>query len=101
LLLGRWVEAAVVDGSVQWVAHAQLANPSASRSGADGVPITAPDASTSCSSSLAARWAELPFTVALSKGVTLRLGSDACDAPLEPIVSGVSSIHSAVALEDA
>src|SRR5438105_1872975 len=39
--------------------------------------------------------------VAWSNGAVVRLGSDASPAPPEPIVSGVSSIHSAVECVDA
>jgi hypothetical protein len=69
---------------------------SASGSGADGVPITWLLESMRSISSDVLRFADAPLTVALSKTGEVRFGSAAKPA-FAPRMSGVSSIHSAVA----
>jgi hypothetical protein len=65
--------------------------------GADGEPITLPFESINWISSAALRPALAPLVVAALNGTFVRLGSAARPAPPVPNVSGVSSIHSAVA----
>lgn len=83
-------------GAAHVVAHVQALNPSASGSGAEGVPITLPLESVSSISSDGFRLAGRPFTVAPSNIGEVRFGREARPG-LVPRISGVSSIHSAVA----
>jgi hypothetical protein len=83
-------------GAEHEVAQVHALKPSASGSGADGVPITWLLESIRSISSDVLRFADAPLTVALSKTGEVRSGSAAKPA-FVPRMRGVSSIHSAVA----
>ena len=80
----------------RWSASAQSAKPSLLTSGADGCAMTWLLLSTSCICSAVASAGLTPLVSALSKCVGVRLGSAAKPPPV-PMISGVSTIHSAVA----
>ena len=73
--------------------------PSRRESGADGVPITRPLPVATKIRSERFRCALAPLTLALSKVVRDRFGSEARPASV-PMMSGVSWIHSAVRCVD-
>jgi hypothetical protein len=73
--------------------------PSTCESGADGLTITLPFESIGCISSDVVRFAEWPLTVPRSKAGVVRFGNAARPA-FVPRMSGVSSIHSAVACDE-
>jgi hypothetical protein len=84
------------DEAEQEFAQAQSVNAVAEPSGADGVPITAPDWSISCTSSPGLRFAGAPLRVAPLNRVSVSCGREVSPTPFAPKPIGVSSIHSAV-----